>query len=220
MGQELWGERPPASASTTIQTYMGRLRRVLATILECDLREVCREVLVTHQEGYSLNIDPEVLDAHRFERLARLGSRSLTCGHTDEASRLLSDALALWRGPALVDVRTGPLLQLEVTRLTVARLAALEQRIAADLELGRHYEVLAELADLTARHPLDETLHQHYMVALYRTGRRMKALEVYHQLRSVLAVELGLEPCRTAQRIHQAILRADPELDDLNRRVA
>lgn len=220
LSHELWGERPPLSASTTIQTYLGRLRKALAVVMGCETRVISRDVLITHQDGYTLNVDADVLDAHRFENLARLGSRSLTAGRAEEASRQLSEALALWRGPVLADVRTGPLLQLEVTRLTLAQQAALEQRIQADLELGRHYEVLAELADLTARHPLDETLHQHYMVALYRTGRRTKALECYQKLRSVLAAELGLEPCRSVQRIHQAILRADPQLDEVSRKVA
>jgi DNA-binding SARP family transcriptional activator len=179
----------------------------------CGIRDICRDVLVTNQDGYTLNVSGDVLDAQRFEQLAKLGSRSLTAGCADDASRYLSEALALWRGPVLADVRSGPLLELEVTRLTLARFAALEQRIESDLILGRHYEVLAELADLTARHPLEEALHQHYMLALYRTGRRTRALEAYHRLRSVLAGDLGLEPCRSAQRIHQAILRADPQLD-------
>lgn len=220
LSYELWSERPPLSAATTIQTYLGRLRKSLGTIMGCGIREISRDVLVTNTDGYTLNIAADVLDARRFEHLARLGSRSLTAGCVEDASRYLTEALALWRGPVLADVRSGPLLQLEVTRLTLARFAALEQRIAADLILGRHYEVLAELSDLTARNPLEEALHEHYMLALYRTGRRTKALEAYHRLRSVLSNELGLEPCRGAQRIHQAILRADPQLDLCQRSVA
>lgn len=210
---ELWGGDPPLSSATTIQTYLGRLRRSLATNLGCNVSAISRDLLITHQDGYRLEIDADQVDAHSFDRMTKLGSRSLAAGRPDEASQYLSKALELWRGPVLVDVRTGPLLQREVTRLTLARLVAVEQRIGADLQLGRHYEVIAELADLTARHPLDEVLHQHYMLALYRTGRRNMALEVYHKLRTALCAELGLEPSRTIQRFHQEILCCDPALD-------
>lgn len=213
LSYELWGERPPLSSATIIQTYLGRIRRNLATNLGCSVHAISRELLVTHQDGYSLEIGADQVDAHSFDRMTKRGSRSLAAERPDEASQYLSKALELWRGPALADVRTGPLLQREVTRLTLARLVTVEQRIEADLQLGRHYEVIAELADLTARHPLDELLHQHYMLALYRTGRRNMALDVYHRLRTVLCTELGLEPSRAVQRIHQEILRCDPALD-------
>lgn len=217
MSAELWGERPPNSAVTVIQTYVGSLRKNLARALGRSMRDIAGEVLVTRPDGYTLSVDPDVVDANRFESLARLGSRLLVDGRPAEAASALADALALWRGPALADMRTGPLLELDVTRLTVARLAALEQRIEADLDLGRHYEVLAELAELTVRYPLNETLLEHYMLALHRTGRRTDALNAYHQLRDVLTTELGLEPCRSVQRVHQAILEADPELDRADR---
>ena len=213
MCAELWDGEPPASAVTVIQTYVVALRKQMARAMGRSMREISNEVFVTYTDGYALNIPPDSVDAHRFETLHRLGSRALTAGRPDVASEHLTAALDLWRGPVLANVRTGPMLELDVTRLTIARLVATEQRIEADLQLGRHYEVLAELADLTARHPMDETLYQQYMLALYRTGRRTKALEVYQRLRNRLSGELGLEPSGNAQRIHQAILRADPELD-------
>jgi DNA-binding SARP family transcriptional activator len=213
MCAELWDGEPPSSAVTVVQTYVVALRKQLARAMGRSTREISNDVLVTHPDAYTLNIDPATVDAHRFETMHRLGSRALAAGRPDVAADHLAEALDLWRGPVLADMRTGPLLELDVTRLTLARLVATEQRIEADLQLGRHYEVLAELADLTARQPLDETLHQQYMLALHRTGRRTKALQVYQRLRSVLSSELGLGPCRSVQRVHQAILRADPELD-------
>jgi DNA-binding SARP family transcriptional activator len=217
---ELWEDEPPHSALTVIQTYVVALRKKLANALGCGQREVSNKVLVTHQDGYSQNMDRDMIDATRFDRLARLGSRMLAAGRPGEAANHLHHALELWRGPVLADLRTGPVLDLDVTRLTLARQVAVEQRIEADLALGRHYEVLPELADLTARHKLDEKLYQHYMLALHRTGRRTKALEVYHRLRGVLATDLGLEPSRRAQQLHQAILRADPALDGVEPAVA
>jgi SARP family transcriptional regulator, regulator of embCAB operon len=220
LNAELWDGEPPHSALTVVQTYVVALRKRLASALECKPRDVSSEILVTHPEGYSLRIDRDMVDAYRFDRQVRLGSRMLAAGRPGEAANHLHQALDLWRGPVLADVRPGRVLDLDVTGLTLARQVAVEQRIEADLALGRHYEVLAELADLTARHRMDEKLHQHYMVALYRTGRRTKALEVYHRLRAGLSTELGLEPSRRAQHLHQAILRADPELDGADLAVA
>ena len=220
MCSELWDGEPPSSALTVIQTHVVGLRKRLARAMGRSMREISNEVLVTQPGGYTLNLDPAVVDAHRFETLYRLGSRALADGQADAAARHLADALALWRGPVLADLRTGPMLELDVTRLTLAQQVATEQRIAADLELGRHYEVLAELADLTARNPLDETLHQHYMLALHRTGRRTQALKVYQRLRTLLASDLGLEPGRAMQRVHQGILRADVALDRTGQLVA
>ncbi len=215
--QELWSEGPPNCALTVIQTYVVALRKILAKGLNRSPREVSQHTLTTHRDGYSLHLDPDALDAHRFETCARQGSRALGADDAEAAATYLTQALALWRGPVLADLRSGPVLDLEVTRLNLAWLATIEQRIAADLQLGRHYEVLAELSTLTARRPLDETLHQQYMFALHRTGRRCHALQAYHRLRDTLITELGMEPCRSAQRLHQAILVADPALD-LDRR--
>jgi DNA-binding SARP family transcriptional activator len=220
LSAELWGEEPPNSALTIIQTYVVALRKRLAGALNCRPRDISSEVLVTHPDGYALKLDREMVDAHRFDRHVRLGSRMLAAARPAEAAEHLHRALDLWRGPVLADLRTGQVLELDVTRLSLARQVAIEQRIEADLALGRHYEVLPELADLTVRHKLDEKLHQHYMVALYRTGRRTKALEVYHRLRTVLNTDLGLEPCHRAQHLHQAILRADPDLEVANQALA
>ncbi|KKD02493.1 AfsR/SARP family transcriptional regulator, partial [Streptomyces sp. WM6386] len=115
--------------------------------------------------------------------------------------------------PALVDVRVGPILGIEVMRLEESRLGTVERRIDADLRLGRHSELIAELAELTARYPQHEGLHSQAMVALYRSGRQASALSVYRKLRIRLIEELGVEPSPQVQRLHQAMLAVDPQLD-------
>ncbi|MFC7472459.1 AfsR/SARP family transcriptional regulator [Actinomadura keratinilytica] len=132
---------------------------------------------------------------------------------TATAAECYRRALDLWDGHALVDVRLGPILEIEVMRLEESRLGAVERRIDADLQLGRHCELLAELADLTARHPHHEGLHSQAMVALYRAGRQGAALESYRRLRLRLIEELGVEPSPQLQRLHQAMLTVDPLLD-------
>jgi len=134
-------------------------------------------------------------------------------GQDATAARLLRGALELWQGQALVDVRVGPVLQIEVTRLEQSRLVAQERRIDAELRLGRHVELIAELTDLIARHPQHEGLHSQAMVGLYRSGRPAAALDVYRRLRQRLIDDLGVEPSPQLQRMHQAMLALDPRLD-------
>lgn len=119
----------------------------------------------------------------------------------------------MWDGPALVDVRAGAILSIEIMRLKESRLVTIERRIDADLRLGRHGELIAELTDLIARHPQHEGLHSQAMVALYRSGRQATALDVYRRLRKQLIDELGVEPSPQLQRLHQMMLTVDPALD-------
>ncbi|MFC7244869.1 BTAD domain-containing putative transcriptional regulator [Catellatospora aurea] len=210
---ELWDDEPPASALTTLQTYILQIRRMLARTCGMDPARVARELLVTHADGYQLHLDGSSLDLHEYERLADQGRLAQLCGDHAHASRLLGAALNVWRGSALVDVRLGPVLRVEAQRLEEARLATWKQRIDADLELGRHREIVGELGCLAARHPLHEDLQAQYMIALYRSGRRTDALEAFRRLREVLIDELGLEPSRRIQRVQHAILTADPVLD-------
>jgi DNA-binding SARP family transcriptional activator len=211
--RELWNDDPPRSALTTLQTYVLKLRRLFAAGLQLGPAQVSAEVLVTRVGGYLLKVDPGTLDMHRFERLARDGRAALATGDGDLAATRLRAALALWRDRALVDVQAGPLLSVQVARLEEARLAALEYRIEADLMLGLHRELLSELACLAAQHPLHENIHVQLMVALYRSGRRSDALDVYHRMRTRLVDELGLEPSANMRRMQQAILAADPALE-------
>ncbi|GAA3030101.1 AfsR/SARP family transcriptional regulator [Actinokineospora globicatena] len=202
---ELWGARPPQSAVVTVQTYVLRLRRLLTPLSDVPIRSV----LTTATGGYSLCLDDSQLDYGRFRQRSALGVDALACGDFARAALLLHGALALWRGPALSDVRVGRLLEAHVTTMEQERLSVLEQRIDADLRLGRHLGVLGELAGLTRELPLHENLHAQYMVALYQAGRRYQALEVFRQLRQALADELGLSPTGWVERVHRAILTSD-----------
>lgn len=195
---ELWGESPPATAAKSIQVYVSGLRKVLG-----DGR------LMTRTPGYVLRVEPAELDLAGFERLVG----SARGADPPRAAQMLRSALALWRGPALGDLAYEPFAQAEVGRLEELRLAALEERIDADLACGRHAELVGELRALIPEHPLRERLRSQLMLALYRSGRQAEALEAYRQARRQLADELGLEPGDELQRLERRILQHDPELD-------
>lgn len=211
--EEIWGVEPPQSALTTLQTYILHLRRHLGTAMGPDSPHTAKEVLATRHGGYLMQIPAESVDAHQYERMVAEGRTACDAGDDVTAADRFRQALALWRGPALVDVRVGPILEIEVMRLEESRLGTVEWRIDADLRLGRHSELIAELTELTARHPHHEGLHSQAMVALYRSGRQASALEVYRKLRIRLIEGLGVEPSPQVQRLHQAILAVDPKLD-------
>ncbi|MFD9906052.1 BTAD domain-containing putative transcriptional regulator [Streptomyces sp. NPDC059063] len=211
--EEVWRTELPQSAMTTLQTYIMQLRRCIAAALGLDARGAEKNVLATGHGGYLLQVPPEAVDANRYERLVAEGQEAFDAGEDERAARCFRQGLALWRGPALVDVRLGPVLEIEAMRLEESRLVTVERRIDADLRLGRHAELLAELTDLVARHPHHEGLHAQAMLALYRSGRQASALDVYRRLRMRLVEELGVEPSPQLQRLHQAMLAVDPALD-------
>jgi ABC-type transport system substrate-binding protein/DNA-binding SARP family transcriptional activator len=204
---ELWGERPPPTADHTFQVYVSRLRTALRSSGAGD------DVLVTRPGGYLLRVAPGELDLHRFERLVEDGRRALEAGSPDRAAERLRKALSLWRGPALADVAFEPFARVDVDRLTEQRLAALEDRIEADLALGRHAALVAELESLVAEHPLRERLRGQLMTALYRCGRQADALDVYRDAREYLTEELGLEPSKGLRALERAILEQDESLE-------
>jgi len=206
LADDLWGGRPPERAIQSLRVHVSRLRRAL--------REAGLDgVLATHPGGYSVHIDPDALDAARFETLLAQGRRMAAEGDHQGAAASLREALSLWRGPALADVAGSALLQAEAGRLEEGRLAALEARIEADIAGGRHSEVTAELDALTRAHPLRERLWAQRILALYRAGCQAEALRAYQDLRRVLGEELGIEPGADLSRLETAILRHDPELD-------
>ncbi|MGK4584031.1 AfsR/SARP family transcriptional regulator [Kitasatospora sp. HPMI-4] len=212
--EEIWGPWPPRSARTTVQTYVLRLRRTLAAALGGpDGPARARELLAAGHGGYLLWADEQDVDAFAFQREAQAGHAAFADGDSEAAARRLRQALARWQGPALLDVPTGAALRIQAARLEESRLLATERRIDAELLLGRHSELLAELVELTLRHPSNERLNSQAMVALYRSGRRSSALELYRRLRRRLVEELGLEPMPQLQRLHQAMLSVDPRLD-------
>ncbi|TGA99662.1 AfsR/SARP family transcriptional regulator [Streptomyces sp. MZ04] len=215
--EELWGRTPPRSARTTLQTYVLQLRELIAGALERGEgdggpQRTAKEVLVTVQGGYFLNSGGGTSDVREFERLTTLGYAAMDAGDFQGAARQLRQALDLWTGPAFADVRDGEHLRTEAQRLEETRLCALDRRIEADLRLGRHRELLAELTVLVGRYPTHETLRGQYMLALYRSGRRSEALETYQRLRTTLVRELGIEPSVGLRRIQRQILAAGPEI--------
>lgn len=210
--EELWSDDPPPSVRTTMQTYIMQLRRLFQSAI-ADGPARPKDILTTQCDGYLLNIDPHDVDVCRYEEKLRAGHKALQLGDDYSGSRLLNEALDLWEGPMLMDVRVGMPLSFEVTRLEESRLGALESRVAADMRLGRHQTLLAELAALTARQPMQENFGAHQMLALYRSGRQWQALESYQRLRTTLCDELGVDPSARLQALHAAILRSDPALE-------
>ncbi|WNI27243.1 AfsR/SARP family transcriptional regulator [Streptomyces sp. ITFR-16] len=205
--EELWGGHPPRSARTTLQTYVLQLRECINRALDGG---DAKDVLMTLPGGYLL-VSGGDTDVRRFERLVGEGYRAMDAEAFAEASARLGQALKLWTGTALADVQHGPLLRTEVTRLEESRLCALDQRIEADLHLGRHRELLSELTVLTSRHPAHENLHAQFMLALARSGRRGEALQAYGQLRTTLLRDRGLEPSPRLQRLQHSIQAAAAE---------
>lgn len=197
----LWGEAPPPSAAGSLHNLISGLRKGLGS-----------DELLTHGHGYLLRVAAGELDAERFETLVEGGRTALASGDPETASALLREGLALWRGPALGDLDHGFALQDAVAMLEERRLAALEERIDADLALGRHAELTAELEGLVATHPLRERLRCQQMLALYRCGRQAEALRVYSDGRRELVAELGIEPGPALRRLERAVLDQDPAL--------
>jgi DNA-binding SARP family transcriptional activator len=173
---QLWGESPPASAAKTLQVYVSHLRKALGN-----------EVLLTRGGGYLLAAAPGQVDAERFEAMVADARHALADGDAAGARELLGSALGLWRGEALADLAYEPFAQGEIARLEEARLAALEDRIDADLMLGQHRAVVGELEALVGLHPHRERLLGQLMLALYRSGRHADALDVYRGGRQALA---------------------------------
>ena len=202
---EVWGERVPRDAAHALRVLVSRLRRSLRPAGVDGL-------LVTQPPGYVLRAADRI-DASRFEQELDRGRGEQAAGEHVRAARTLRSALALWRGPAFADLLDHPAARAEAARLEEARLAAVEERIAADLACGRHAELVGELDALTAEHPVRERLWAHRMLALYRSGRQAEALRVYGELRALLDRELGIEPSASLARLHTAILRQDPGLD-------
>jgi len=205
--EELWGPKTPRSAVQTVQTYILGIRRRLREVLPPG-KSTAKRILATRPCGYILDIPADDVDANRFSAQASAGERAFGTGDYDTAAKLLGAALDGWRGPALMDVHAGDRLAIEVTRLEQSRLLVLETRIVADLRLGRHHQLLGELAELTAQYPMHETLCAHYMTALSASGLKWRALEVFRALRRTLVSELGVEPSLEVQRLQRGILGA------------
>lgn len=199
----LWAERPPRTARSTVQSLVRRLRLTLEGPAP---RQGGWRILQARPPGYVLRVAPEALDLAVFDDLTARGRRALAKGDPASAAHDLSQALALWRGPALCDITAEGLRRLVLPGIAERRIAALEARVEADLELGGHAELPAELRQLVSAHPLREHLHRLLMKALHRSGRRSEALGVYRSLRRTLVNELGIEPDALTQQVHRDVL--------------
>ena len=199
--EALWPGDPPETAAHAIQVYISQLRKALGAA-----------ALVTRPPGYVLELEPERVDIHRFARLAQEGRAALDAGDPAAGEGALRDALALWQGPALADFLYEPFAQTEIARLEDLRSAVLEERIEADLALGRHAELVSELEALVAAQPMRERPRAQLMLALYRSGRQADALAAYRAARETLLEELGIDPGPELKELEAAILRQDESL--------
>jgi predicted ATPase/DNA-binding SARP family transcriptional activator len=194
--EELWLGHPPAGAAATLRTYVSRLRRALGS-----------DMVVAQPGGYALLAAPDRIDAQRFEQLLREGRDALARDAAGLASERLTAALALWRGRALADVCDGGSLAVEAGRLEEMRLACVEERVDANLALGRHDALVPELRALVQEEPLRERVWRQLVLALYRSGRQAEALAAYREARRLLDAELGIEPGEELKELERAILR-------------
>jgi DNA-binding SARP family transcriptional activator len=198
---DLWSEEPPDTATKALQVYVSQLRKAIGA-----------DRVLTKPPGYSLRVGDGELDLDVFERLVADGRERLASGDAEGAADRLRQALELWRGPALAEFRAEPFARDAGARLEESQLAAVEDRIEAELALGRHDRLIPELEELVRRHPFRERLRGQLMLALYRSGRQADALDLYRRTREALVDELGIEPGPALQELEQAILRQDRAL--------
>jgi DNA-binding SARP family transcriptional activator len=199
--EAVWGDHPPKTARLTVQSYVSHLRRALGT-----------ERIVTRGDGYELVVGPNEVDVARFEELADEGRR-LLADDPEAAAERLDAALALWRGTPFANGSLPPAIQMEADRLEERRIAVLEDRADSALARGEHVQLVGELEQLIAEHPLRERMWGQLMLALYRAGRQADALRVFERLRESLAEELGIDPSAQLRELHRRILQQDPDLD-------
>lgn len=206
--EELWGDKSPRSAVTAVQTYVYHSRRMLERVGNEGPEPA---LLHTQPPGYRMDIAPHEVDVQGFEELVHDSRALLNRGCPDAAHGRLTEADALWRGPVLAGVAPGSVLAGHIVHLEELRIRAIEMRIDASEQLGRHREIIPELRALVAAYPLNEWLHARLITALGRSGRRAEALYAYRELSRMLTDELGLEPGPDVRRIRQEVLEApDP----------
>ena len=201
LADDLYGGEPPATAVTQVQRQISDLRKLLGPAIE------------TRPPGYLVRAGLQTLDLSRFERLAEDAGTALAHGAPERAAACLREALALWRGPPLADLAYEPFAAVPIARLEELRLACVEQRIEAELGLGEHRRLVAELEELVREHPTHERFTAQLMTALYRSGRQDDALAAYRSLRRALVEDFGIEPTPELSRLEQAVLSQDPSLD-------
>ena len=203
LADDLYAGAPPVTAVTQVQRQVSELRKALGV----------ESAIETRPPGYLIHVSPDCFDLARFERLTSEADSAHARGDSQTAASLLGNALALWRGLPLADLAYEPFAQVAIERLEEIRLAAVEQRIEAELALGRHGDLIGELTELLAEHPLRESLGAHLMLALYRSGRQAESLDVYSRMRVALTEQFGIEPTRVLRDLERAVLIQDRTLD-------
>jgi DNA-binding SARP family transcriptional activator len=203
--RELWAYDPPATAVAAVHCYVMQLRRSLSMF------DAPR--LITCEHGYQMVVRSGELDLDVFSARVHSAQLALARDELMVASRLFRAALALWRGDALVDIEGGPILAGAVAAIERRRLDVISQRVGVDLRLGRHHELIGELSGLVHRHPTDEELISHLMLALYRSGRQAEAMAAFQALRTVLTEEHGVPPSGPLCQLHTDMLSGDRQLE-------
>ncbi|NUU19913.1 MAG: AfsR/SARP family transcriptional regulator [Streptomycetaceae bacterium] len=207
---EIWGDNPPRRSTAALHVYVSQLRKFLASH---GSPRPGGPRIVTRPPGYMLNLGTDVLDVREFQIRMRQSRSHARAGRLEDAADYARDALGLWRGPVLGDLRGGPIVDEFAAWAEEARLECTEAQIEADLALGRHRELVPALRTLVAEHPMREAFARQLMLALYRAERQSDALQAYQEVRHTLRRELGVEPGRALQRLQQAILVGDGTLD-------
>ncbi|GLX17876.1 MULTISPECIES: AfsR/SARP family transcriptional regulator [Streptomyces] len=200
---ELWEGDPPATAVNTVRTHVYHLRQELGQWLG---HEAVQDLLTTEATGYALNAEEHQTDLAVFRRTCARGRQELRAGHLEAAYESFGDALGMWRGPALADVRQGHVLAAHAREIEELQLHAQEKWIEVAMRLGYYREVLPQLRNLVASHPYNEWLHARLIDALHQSGRRGDALRAFQDVRTVLAHELGLEPSEDLRRMQRCVL--------------
>jgi DNA-binding SARP family transcriptional activator len=215
MIDELWDGKAPRTARTAVQIYVREMRKRLAELTGQSMDAVGREILRTARDGYEFAAQLTRCDLRTYRQLERQGLAAMARGDLVSAAKDFRVALSLWRGPALADVEPGPTIRAAVAGLEQSRATMLDYRIELELRFGRHREILGELADLVSHDRFNEDLHAQFIVALYRSGYRTRALEVFHRLRKDMVGRFGLDPTPKLHHYYRAVLASDSVLNEM-----
>ncbi|MEU8274485.1 AfsR/SARP family transcriptional regulator [Microbispora bryophytorum] len=213
--EELWDGPAPKTARAAVQIYVFELRKRFAEAAGLSMDAVGGEILRRVRNGYEFVAEPAWFDLQSFRRGEQSGMAAMAAGDLIKAARDFRAALSLWSGPALAGVEPGPGIRAEVAGLEQSRATMLSHRIELELRFGRHREILGELASLVSHDRFNENLHAQFMIALYRSGYRARALDAFHRLRKDMVGRFGLEPSPGLHRYYQAVLTSDPELEEM-----
>lgn len=204
IAEELWGENPPNTAASAVYVYISQLRKLLGPLPGSSAER--HPMIESLRPGYRLNVPAECTDLAQFRSLAEAGRQALERQEPAEAARLMREALAVWRGPAMQGIESSGELMRLALGLNEQRASLCEELFDLELALGRHTAVLPKLVEMSRMHPLREHLASQLMLALYRSGQRAEALCTYRKVHATLREELGVDPCQELLEMHHSIL--------------